>query len=91
MAANATSAALMLSDIPWNGPIGVIRVGRIDGKFVFNPAMDEVNCHLGSSVYPFVLHLTDCSWCLVVFTTAFAFSQWGQTSPYNGLIFLMST
>ncbi|XP_078148969.1 polyribonucleotide nucleotidyltransferase [Carex rostrata] len=43
MAANATSAALMLSDIPWNGPIGVIRVGRIDGKFVFNPTMDELN------------------------------------------------
>lgn len=42
MAANATSAALMLSDIPWNGPIGVIRVGRIDGKFIFNPTMDEV-------------------------------------------------
>ncbi|KAF8645972.1 hypothetical protein HU200_066065 [Digitaria exilis] len=32
MAANASSAALMLSDIPWNGPIGVIRVGRIDGN-----------------------------------------------------------
>lgn len=44
MAANATSAALMLSDIPWNGPIGVIRVGRIDGQFVFNPSMDEVEC-----------------------------------------------
>lgn len=43
MAANATSAALMLSDIPWNGPIGVIRVGRIDGKFVFNPTMDELS------------------------------------------------
>lgn len=78
MAANATSAALMLSDIPWNGPIGVIRVGRIDGKFVFNPTMDEVNCHFGSSVYPFVLQLTDCSWCLVVFTTALAFSQWAK-------------
>ncbi|KAG1366250.1 Polyribonucleotide nucleotidyltransferase 2, mitochondrial [Cocos nucifera] len=43
MAANATSAALMLSNIPWNGPIGVIRVGRIDGKFVFNPTMDELS------------------------------------------------
>ncbi|KAK6928360.1 S1 domain [Dillenia turbinata] len=32
MAANATSAALMLSDIPWNGPIGVIRIGRICGN-----------------------------------------------------------
>lgn len=42
MAANASSAALMLSDIPWNGPIGVIRVGRIDGNFVLNPTVDEV-------------------------------------------------
>ncbi|KAL6633976.1 hypothetical protein ACP70R_026647 [Stipagrostis hirtigluma subsp. patula] len=42
MAANASSAALMLSDIPWNGPIGVIRVGRIDGKFILNPTVDEL-------------------------------------------------
>ncbi|KAF9620300.1 hypothetical protein IFM89_011035 [Coptis chinensis] len=43
LAANATSAALMLSDIPWGGPIGVIRIGRIDGKFVVNPSMDELS------------------------------------------------
>lgn len=43
MAANATSAALMLSDIPWGGPIGVIRIGRINGQFVVNPTMDELN------------------------------------------------
>lgn len=43
MAANAASAALMLSDIPWNGPIGVIRVGRVCGQFIVNPTMDEVN------------------------------------------------
>ncbi|XP_038905196.1 polyribonucleotide nucleotidyltransferase 2, mitochondrial [Benincasa hispida] len=43
MAANATSAALMLSDIPWGGPIGVIRIGRINGKFIVNPTMDELN------------------------------------------------
>lgn len=42
MAANATSAAIMLSDIPWGGPIGVIRIGRISGKFIINPTMDEV-------------------------------------------------
>ncbi|XP_038716712.1 polyribonucleotide nucleotidyltransferase 2, mitochondrial-like isoform X3 [Tripterygium wilfordii] len=41
MAANATSAALMLSDIPWGGPIGMIRIGRICGKFIVNPTMDE--------------------------------------------------
>lgn len=42
MAANATSAALMLSDIPWDGPIGMIRIGRISGQFIVNPTMDEV-------------------------------------------------
>ncbi|XP_074348517.1 polyribonucleotide nucleotidyltransferase 2, mitochondrial isoform X2 [Apium graveolens] len=42
MAANATSAALMLSDIPWNGPIGMIRMGRICGKLIVNPSMDEL-------------------------------------------------
>lgn len=42
LAANASSAALMLSDIPWGGPIGVIRIGRISGQFVVNPSMDEV-------------------------------------------------
>ncbi|XP_010248546.1 PREDICTED: polyribonucleotide nucleotidyltransferase 2, mitochondrial isoform X2 [Nelumbo nucifera] len=43
MAANATSAALMLSDIPWGGPIGVIRIGRVCGEFIVNPSMDELN------------------------------------------------
>ncbi|KAF3788328.1 Polyribonucleotide nucleotidyltransferase 2 [Nymphaea thermarum] len=43
MAANASSAALMISDIPWCGPIGVVRVGRIDGKLVINPDMDELS------------------------------------------------
>ena len=31
------SAALSVSDIPWAGPLGAVRVGRIDGKFVANP------------------------------------------------------
>ncbi|OVA19859.1 Exoribonuclease [Macleaya cordata] len=43
MAANATSAALMLSDIPWGGPIGVIRIGRIHGQFIINPSMEELS------------------------------------------------
>ncbi|MBA0557452.1 hypothetical protein Golob_014521 [Gossypium lobatum] len=48
LAANATSAALMLSDIPWGGPIGVVRMGRICGQFIVNPRMDEI-CQLPSS------------------------------------------
>src|SRR6267154_2027717 len=31
------SAALMVSDIPWDGPLGAVRIGRIDGKFLSNP------------------------------------------------------
>ncbi len=35
------SAALMVSDIPWSGPLGAVRVGRINGKFVANPNHNE--------------------------------------------------
>jgi polyribonucleotide nucleotidyltransferase len=31
------SAALMVSDIPWAGPIGAVRIGRVNGQFVANP------------------------------------------------------
>ena len=34
---NGASAALCLSDIPFAGPIGAVRVGRVDGQFVINP------------------------------------------------------
>ncbi|MDP2685312.1 MAG: polyribonucleotide nucleotidyltransferase [bacterium] len=33
----ASSIALSISDIPWNGPVAGARVGRVDGKFVYNP------------------------------------------------------
>src|SRR5450755_474067 len=39
---NAASAALTLSDIPFLGPIGAVRVGLIDGKFIINPTYDEM-------------------------------------------------
>lgn len=35
------SLALMISDIPWDGPIAGVRVGRVNGKFVFNPTYKE--------------------------------------------------
>ncbi len=35
------SAALMVSDIPWDGPLGAVRVGRINGKFIANPTHAE--------------------------------------------------
>jgi polyribonucleotide nucleotidyltransferase len=37
----AVSLALMISDIPYNGPVSAARVGRIDGKFVINPTYAE--------------------------------------------------
>ncbi len=36
------SAALHISNIPWGGPVGAVRVGYIDGKFVFNPTGTEM-------------------------------------------------
>ena len=38
---NGASAALALSDIPFAGPIGAVRVGRVDGEFLINPTHDE--------------------------------------------------
>jgi polyribonucleotide nucleotidyltransferase len=38
---NGASAALCLSDIPFAGPIGAVRVGRINGEFVINPTHDQ--------------------------------------------------
>src|SRR3989338_9588653 len=35
------SLALMISDIPWDGPIAGVRVGRVQGKLVFNPTYKE--------------------------------------------------
>src|SRR4030095_6741181 len=35
------SAALVVSDIPWDGPLGAVRVGRIRGKFIANPTHSE--------------------------------------------------
>jgi polyribonucleotide nucleotidyltransferase len=40
-AVNAASAALMISDIPWGGPIGAVRVGLVDGQFIAYPTFSE--------------------------------------------------
>ena len=37
LAINGASAALSVSDIPWNGPIAAVRVARVDGQFIANP------------------------------------------------------
>jgi len=35
------SAALTISDIPFDGPVGAVRVGRVDGELMINPTMDD--------------------------------------------------
>ncbi len=41
MAMIGSSVALAISDIPWDGPTGSVRVGRVDGRFVINPTLAE--------------------------------------------------
>ena len=58
LAVTAASAALTISDIPFDGPIGGVRVGKIDGHFVVNPSreqiaqssMDLIVCGTGSHI-----------------------------------------
>lgn len=41
-AINAASAALTISNIPFDGPLGAVRVGRIDGQFIVNPTHAQI-------------------------------------------------
>ncbi|XP_049782136.1 polyribonucleotide nucleotidyltransferase 1, mitochondrial [Schistocerca cancellata] len=40
---NGASAALCLSDIPWNGPVGAVRIGLVDNEFIVNPTRRELS------------------------------------------------
>ena len=42
LAVNCASAAVMISDVPWGGPIAAVRVGMVDGEFVINPTYAEI-------------------------------------------------
>lgn len=42
LAINGASLALAISDIPWGGPIGAVRIGCLDGKLVVNPSMHDM-------------------------------------------------
>ncbi len=42
LAVNAASAAVMISDIPWAGPIAAARIGLIDGAFITNPTFKQL-------------------------------------------------
>ncbi len=41
LAINATSCALALSNLPWNGPVGAVRIGRIGDAWVINPTLSQ--------------------------------------------------
>ena len=40
-ALSGTSAALAISDIPWNGPVGAVKMGLVDGELVINPTAEQ--------------------------------------------------
>ena len=42
LAINSASAALMISDIPWGGPVGAVRIGLVDDEFVVNPSTGQM-------------------------------------------------
>ena len=42
LAINAASASLSISDIPWAGPVGEVRIGKIDGELIINPTFEEM-------------------------------------------------
>ncbi len=42
LAVNAASAAVTISDVPFDGPVGAVRVGSIDGRFVANPTIAQL-------------------------------------------------
>jgi polyribonucleotide nucleotidyltransferase len=42
LAINAASAALTISDIPWAGPVGAVRMGRVDGNLLVNPTEQQM-------------------------------------------------
>ncbi|HMR63430.1 MAG TPA: polyribonucleotide nucleotidyltransferase [Anaerolineae bacterium] len=42
LAINSASAALHISDIPWDGPVGAVRIGLINGEFVVNPKTSQM-------------------------------------------------
>ncbi len=41
LAINSASAALMISDIPFNGPVGAVRIAKLNGEYLINPTFEE--------------------------------------------------
>ncbi len=49
LAMNGASAALMISNVPFAGPVGAVRIGKIDGNFVVNPPEASLSAQAGES------------------------------------------
>ncbi len=63
LAINAASAAVMISDIPWDGPVGAVRVGRVAGEFIINPTfaqMDESDLDLRLAGTEHAILMVEC-------------------------------
>ncbi|XP_015121902.1 polyribonucleotide nucleotidyltransferase 1, mitochondrial [Diachasma alloeum] len=66
LAINAASASLALSDIPWNGPVGAVRVGFIDNEVLINPTRHEIqksslNLIIAAAGHNLVVMLDGCA------------------------------
>jgi len=78
---NAASAALMVSDIPFAGPIGAVRVARVEGQFIVNPthAQTEVSdldlVYVGSESEPIMIEGSGLEVPEEAFNNALAFAQ----------------
>ncbi|MFN8530081.1 MAG: polyribonucleotide nucleotidyltransferase [Anaerolineae bacterium] len=61
---SAASAALMLSDVPWDGPVAGVRIGLIDGQLVVNPTiqqMEKSTLDLRVSGTEHAINMVECS------------------------------
>eukprot|EP00741_Cyanophora_paradoxa_P012235 tig00020603_g11822.t1 len=56
LALNAASAAIVTSDVPWDGPVAAVRVGRVDGKLVANPTHEQMESSDLNLVYAGTRH-----------------------------------
>ncbi|MDX6767520.1 MAG: polyribonucleotide nucleotidyltransferase [Candidatus Methylacidiphilales bacterium] len=78
---NGASAALCVSDIPFNGPIGAVRIGRVDGKFVVNPTHKEMEfsdldlVYAGNESEPIMIEGSGLEIPEADFKSAMAFAQ----------------
>ncbi|CAK4677707.1 hypothetical protein LEN26_010190 [Aphanomyces euteiches] len=58
LAVNSTSAALVTSNVPWNGPIGCVRVVRVGDNFICNPTVEEAKSATMNVLYAGTAHRT---------------------------------